>query len=96
MNGGAKLAKLGANLIIEKRWAKRGEKGKRKGYKIKRRDRERKSERGRGRSRSRKRNSSIYMTAVCLGRLLMGWKRVVVIKETRDSIRSGIHSAPFG
>lgn len=28
MNGGAKLAKLGANLIIEKRWAKRREEGK--------------------------------------------------------------------
>ncbi|KOC69245.1 hypothetical protein WH47_05908, partial [Habropoda laboriosa] len=29
------------------------------------------------------RNPSIYMTAVCLGRLLMGEKRVVVIKGTR-------------
>lgn len=29
------------------------------------------------------RNPSIYMAAVCLGRLLMGEKRVVVIKGTR-------------
>lgn len=32
-------------------------------------------------------SSSIYMMAVCLGRLLMGRKRVVVIKGTRDSIQ---------
>lgn len=56
MNGGAKLAKLGANLIIEKRWAEREGQGKRRDE-IKRRDRqtncglpERKRERERGRS----------------------------------------------
>lgn len=32
-------------------------------------------------------SSSIYMMAVCLDRLLMGRKRVVVIKGTRDSIQ---------
>lgn len=38
-------------------------------------------------------SSSIYMMAVCLGRLLMGRKRVVVIKGTRDSIQW--HRASF-
>lgn len=52
-------------------------------------------ERGGEQERSRQRNSSIYMTAVCLGRLLMGRKRVVVIKETRDSIHGGTYSAFF-
>lgn len=52
-------------------------------------------EKERGQGRLRQRNSSIYMTAVCLGRLLMGRKRVVVIKETWDSIHSGIYSALF-
>lgn len=39
MNGEAKLAKLGANLIIEKKWEEKGEKGKRREYEIKRRNR---------------------------------------------------------
>lgn len=40
MNGEAKLAKLGANLIIEKKWEEKGEKGKRREYEIKRRNRQ--------------------------------------------------------
>lgn len=43
------------------------------------------------RKSGRGRNPSIYMTAVCLGRLLMGEKRVVVIKGTRIPSSSKQH-----
>lgn len=101
MNEGAKLAKLGANLIIGRKRGADG--GRAKGEKGIQGKKERlrgpsletmcASKRGRKREREKalvievERNPSIYMTAVCLGRLLMGRKRVVVIKGTRDSIQ---------
>lgn len=104
MNEGVKLAKLGANLIIEKKRADRRARRarRRKGYKTARADSQAancacavKKERERERVCvcvcmcvvEVEKSSSIYMMAVCLDRLLMGRKRVVVIKGTRDSIQ---------
>jgi len=64
MNGEAKLAKLGANLIIEKKWEEKGGKGKRRKYKIKRRDRQtscRLRERGEGDRGDRGREIQVFI-----------------------------------
>lgn len=92
-NGGTKLAKLGANLIIGEKEKRIEEQEKRRGWKGEAelqivRVPEREGERNgkRGKRKEERGNPSIYMIAVCLGRLLMGRKRIVVIKGTRDSI----------